>query len=178
MSSPILIALGANLPSSHGSPRQTCDAVLPELERRGIRVLSRSRWFESAPVPVSEQPWFINGVIAVETRLAPTRLLAVLHEIERLFGRARREINAARMIDLDLICYGDMVSDGPEPPILPHPRLRDRAFVLLPLADIAPDWRHPATRDRVADMIDALPAGHSIRPVAGDLVGVPPVNRD
>jgi 2-amino-4-hydroxy-6-hydroxymethyldihydropteridine diphosphokinase len=166
MSSPILIAIGANLPSSLGSPRQTCDAVLPELARRGIRVVARSRWYESAPVPLSDQPWFVNGVVAVETALTPEQLLAELHDIERSFGRVRREVNAARVIDLDLISYGDMVRAGPAAPVLPHPRLRDRAFVLLPLADIAPDWRHPATQERLSDMINALPSGQSIRPIA------------
>jgi 2-amino-4-hydroxy-6-hydroxymethyldihydropteridine diphosphokinase len=167
MSSPILIAIGANLPSSHGSPRQTCDAVLPELARRGIRVLARSRWFESAPVPISDQPWFVNGVVAVETALTPEQLLAQLHDIERSFGRTRREVNAARVIDLDLISYGDLVRASPAVPVLPHPRLKDRAFVLLPLADIAPAWRHPATHERLSDMINALPSDQTIRPITG-----------
>jgi 2-amino-4-hydroxy-6-hydroxymethyldihydropteridine diphosphokinase len=137
------------------------------LARRGIQVVARSRWYESAPVPISDQPWFVNGVVAIETGLTPERLLAELHDIERSFGRVRREVNAARVIDLDLISYGDMVRAGSAGPVLPHPRLKDRAFVLLPLADIAPGWRHPATHERLADMIKALPSGQTIRPITG-----------
>ncbi|MGH6932768.1 MAG: 2-amino-4-hydroxy-6-hydroxymethyldihydropteridine diphosphokinase [Dongiaceae bacterium] len=166
MAQPILIAIGANLPSPYGSPRQTCEAVLPELARHGISIVAESRWFESAPVPLSEQPWYVNGVVAVETSLSPAELLAALHEIERGFGRVRRERNEARVIDLDLIAFGDIVSQEPDSPVVPHPRLRDRAFVLLPLADIAPDWRHPATGQGLTDMIAALPVGQSIRPIS------------
>ena len=143
MSSPIVIAVGSNLSSPQfGPPRAICEAALAELSRRGIRIVSRSRWFESAPVPVSDQPWFVNGVAIVDTALAPEALLALLHDVERRFGRERREVNAARILDLDLIAYGALQRTAP-PPLLPHPRLRERAFVLLPLADVAPDWRHP-----------------------------------
>jgi 2-amino-4-hydroxy-6-hydroxymethyldihydropteridine diphosphokinase len=174
MALPILIAIGANLPGPFGSPRESCEAVIPELERRGVRVVGRSRWFESAPVPPSDQPWFVNGVVAVETDLGPADLLALLHGIERGFGRVRRALNEARAIDLDLIAYGSIVSQATEAPMLPHPRLQERAFVLLPLADIAPDWRHPRTNRPLADMINALPPGQAIRPLAGDGSEQPP----
>jgi 2-amino-4-hydroxy-6-hydroxymethyldihydropteridine diphosphokinase len=161
----ILIAIGSNLPSSEfGPPRATCEAALAELSRRGLRILRRSRWFESAPVPASDQPWFVNGVAVVETSLSATDLLALLHEIERRFGRERREVNAARVLDLDLIAYGDLVRTE-SPPLLPHPRLHERAFVLLPLADVAPEWRHPADGRTLSQMIRALPAEQSIRPL-------------
>ena len=165
MSGSILIAVGANLPSPvHGSPRATCEAALAELARRGLRIVRRSRWFESAPVPVSDQPWYVNGVVAVATDLPPAELLALLHEVEHQFGRERREVNAARVLDLDLVAYGDLVRTDP-PPVLPHPRMAERAFVVLPLADVAPDWRHPVTEKSIADLCAALPADQSMRPL-------------
>src|SRR6202008_693323 len=113
----ILIAVGANLPSPiHGQPRETCEAAVAELSRRGLRIVGRSRWFESAPVPVSDQPWYVNGVVAVGTDLPPAELLTLLHEVERLFGRELREINEARVLDLDLLAYGDLIRQE-SPPI-------------------------------------------------------------
>jgi 2-amino-4-hydroxy-6-hydroxymethyldihydropteridine diphosphokinase len=166
LSDPILIGVGSNLPSPEfGPPRATCEAALAELSRRGLRIVQQSRWFESAPIPRSDQPWFVNGVVVAETSLAPGDLLALLHETERRFGRQRREVNAARILDLDLIAYGDVVRTD-APPLLPHPRLHERAFVLLPLADVAPDWRHPADGRPLTAMIRALPSEQLIRPLA------------
>jgi len=99
----ILIGLGANLPSAAGAPRATLEAALAALARDGVRLAARSRWYRSAPLPRSSQPDFVNGVAAVETRLAPRDLLALLHRIEARLGRARGEPNAARTIDLDLL---------------------------------------------------------------------------
>lgn len=169
---PILVALGANLPSDrYGSPRQTLEAALAELERRGVRVLRRSRWYESAPVPRSDQPWYVNGVAAVETGLGPDALLALLHRVEAEFGRIRGVRNAPRLIDLDLIAYGNEVRPGPEGPILPHPRAAERAFVLLPLAEVAPGWRLPGDGRTVEALIAGLPADQEIRPVAAEVEG-------
>jgi len=163
---PILVALGANLESERfGSPRQTLEAALREMERRAIRVVRRSRWYESAPVPPSDQPWYVNGVVVVETGLGPEALLAVLHQIEAEFGRVRAERNAARVLDLDLVAYGDLLRPGPDVPILPHPRASERAFVLLPLAEVVPGWRHPATGRSVEALIAGLPSGQEIRPL-------------
>ena len=165
MSGPILVAIGSNLPSPElGPPLAVCEAALTALSGRGLRIVRRSRWFESAPIPLSDQPWFVNGVVVVETSLHPGDLLALLHEVERRFGRERREVNAARILDLDLIAYGDLVRTD-APPLLPHPRLHERAFVLLPLADVAPDWRHPADGRTPSEMIRALPSEQPIRPL-------------
>jgi len=159
----ILIAFGANLPSrTSGSPVETCLAALAALEARGVKILRRSPFYESAPVPVSDQPWYVNGVAQVDTALTPEELLALLHELERWFGRERRELNEARVMDLDLIAYGARVRETP-PPILPHPRMADRAFVLLPLRDIAPGWIHPVSGRTVEELVAALPAGQQIR---------------
>ena len=166
---PILVALGANLPSERfGGPRETLDAAVRELERRGIRVLRRSRWYESAPVPESDQPWYVNGVAAVDTDLDPPALLALLHQVEAEFGRVRAERNAPRVLDLDLVAYGGLVRPGPDGPVLPHPRAAERAFVLLPLAEVAPAWHHPETGETVEALIARLPAGQKIRPASGD----------
>ena len=95
----IFIGIGSNLPSRDGPPRATAEAAVGALEASGIRVLRRSRWYETAPVPPSDQPWFVNGVIEVATDLPPEGLLAVLHRIEADFGRARTVPNAARPLD-------------------------------------------------------------------------------
>ncbi|QJE72587.1 2-amino-4-hydroxy-6-hydroxymethyldihydropteridine diphosphokinase [Aerophototrophica crusticola] len=161
----ILIGIGSNLSSpEHGGPRQVCAAALARLEGAGVRVAARSRWYESAPVPVSDQPWFVNAVAALETSLSPADLLAALHRVEASFGRVRRVVNEARVLDLDLLDHEGRVQAGP--PVLPHPRLQQRAFVLLPLLDIAPGWRHPATGEALADLIAALPPDQGIRPAA------------
>ncbi|MGH6660195.1 MAG: 2-amino-4-hydroxy-6-hydroxymethyldihydropteridine diphosphokinase [Rhodospirillales bacterium] len=160
------MAVGANLPSPEFGPaRASCEAALSELSRRGLRIVRRSRWFESAPIPASDQPWFVNGVVAVETDLSPEALLALLHDVERRFGRERRALNAARVLDLDIVAYGDLVRADP-PPILPHPRMHQRAFVLLPLADVAPDWRHPVDGRPLSALLRDLPGDQRIRPVA------------
>jgi len=164
---PILVGLGANLPSpAHGPPRATLQTALAHLERRGLRLGRRSRWYESAPVPVADQPWFVNGVVEIFTALGAPPLLELLHAVERDFGRFRGALNAPRTLDLDLIAYGDVVRDR-EPPILPHPRMAERAFVLLPLREVAPDWRHPVSGLSVEEMIRALPPGQTIR-LAGE----------
>ncbi len=118
----ILIALGSNLFSdAYGSPQDICVAAIKALEKRGVSITARSRWFRTAPVPVSDQPWFVNGVIAVETLLPPAELLGLLHEVEAEFGRTRKIRNEARILDLDLIAYDDRIMNGPDGPILPHP---------------------------------------------------------
>jgi 2-amino-4-hydroxy-6-hydroxymethyldihydropteridine diphosphokinase len=166
VSETILIALGANLPSERfGAPRATLEAALVAIAAAGVTILKRSSWWESEPVPASDQPWYVNGVASVATALEPGPLLALLHRIEAEFGRVRGARNEARLLDLDLLAYGERRRDGPEPPLLPHPRLADRAFVLLPLAEVAPDWHHPVTGQSVRQLITQLPPGQKIRRV-------------
>ncbi len=153
-----IIGIGANLPGPDGfSPRATCGRALGCLEGLGIRVVKRSGWFRSRPVPVSAQPWFANAVAAVETELGPAALMAALLDCEAGLGRLRSAVNEARTIDLDIIDYEGLIASGPDGPKLPHPRLEARAFVLLPLAEIAPGWRHPASGVAVGELIAALP---------------------
>ncbi len=152
----VLVGLGANLPSSAGSPRQTLEAALDRLAVHGVRILRRSRFWRTRPVPISDQPWFVNAVAAVETNLSAAELLDLLHRIEDSFGRTRTVLNAARVLDLDLLAYGRTVLAAPPRPLVPHPRLAGRAFVLLPIRDIAPAWVHPVSGATLDAMIGAL----------------------
>jgi 2-amino-4-hydroxy-6-hydroxymethyldihydropteridine diphosphokinase len=123
-----------------------------------------SPFYRSAPVPASDQPWYVNAVVEVKTSLSPDALLAQLHEVEAEFGRVRGEVNAARLIDLDLLDYrGQSAPQVQGKATLPHPRLTGRAFVLLPLADLAPAWRHPVTGAAIGDLVQALPADQVIQ---------------
>ena len=165
----IVIAIGANLPGPNRTPLQNCEAALAALAARGVHIKKRSRWYRSPPWTPEKQgpagsdqpqenPWYVNGVAIIETMLDPAALLALLHQIEAQFGRVRdpRTVNAPRPLDLDLIDYNGQVRHA-APPVLPHPRLEGRAFVLRPLAEIAPDWRHPESGRRAKDLAAALP---------------------
>jgi 2-amino-4-hydroxy-6-hydroxymethyldihydropteridine diphosphokinase len=158
----ILIALGGNLDSPRfGPPRTTLVAALDALAARGIRIVARSRWYRTAPVPAADQPWFVNAVVRVDTALEPSALLAVLHDVERAFGRERGMRNAARILDLDLIDHDGRIVDTPAL-TLPHPRLADRAFVLLPLRDVAPHWCDPRDGRSIDALIAALPPDQAV----------------
>jgi 2-amino-4-hydroxy-6-hydroxymethyldihydropteridine diphosphokinase len=163
---PILIGLGANLPSPEfGPPTSTLEAAIGALAAGGLLICARSRWWESAPQPVSDQPWYVNGVIEVATGLGPEALLALLHEVEARFGRQRSVPNAPRILDLDILAYGSILRAGPDPPLLPHPRMAGRGFVLHPLADIRPAWRHPADGRSLPELIAALAPDQIVRPL-------------
>ena len=116
-------------------------------------------------MPVSDQPWFNNAVIAAETSLpAEEALLAALHEIEARFRPRENVRNAARVLDLDLLDYGGQCHDGGGLTV-PHPRLHERAFVLLPLRDVAPDYVHPGSNIHIDELISRLPPDQMIRPL-------------
>jgi 2-amino-4-hydroxy-6-hydroxymethyldihydropteridine diphosphokinase len=108
----------------------------------------------------------VNGVVAITTRLAPPALLALLHRTERHFGRKRRRRNEPRVLDLDLLDYDGLVEGEGSAVTLPHPRLHERAFVLLPLRDVVPGWRHPVSGQSVEALIAALPPGQEIERMA------------
>ena len=160
----IFIGAGANLSHPvHGEPRRVLEAAFAELGRRGVSVVRVSPWYRTAPVPVSDQPWYVNAVAEVATKLPADRLLAVLHAVEQVFGRVRTAPNAARVIDLDLLDFhGELARGGPGKATLPHPRLHDRAFVLRPLADLAPAWQHPLSGAPIKALLAALPADQII----------------
>lgn len=151
----ILLGLGANLSSAIGPPVATLDAALDALVAEGVIIRRRSSWYRSAPVPAGDQPWYVNGVVAVETSRDPPALLALLHRVESRFGRVRRARNEPRVVDLDILDYDGAIRA--DRPVLPHPRMAERSFVLLPLREVAPDWRHPASGAALATLIAALP---------------------
>lgn len=150
------IALGANL----GDCRGTLEEALAALEAsQGVRLLGRSRWYRSAPVG-PPQPDYVNGCALLAVALEPEALLERLLATERRFGRARGERWGPRSLDLDLLLMGDRGERRMVSPrlTLPHPRLRERAFVLVPLAEIAPAWIDPISGRSVAELAAALPA--------------------
>ena len=153
----IVVAIGANLPGPGGrTPLQTCEwavdrlAALPGLRLRGV-----SAWYETDPVPAADQPPFVNGVALLAGKAEPEALLQALHGIEAAAARVRSVPNAARTLDLDLIALDGLVVDGPCLR-LPHPRAAERAFVLAPLCDVAPGWRHPVLGLRAADLLPSV----------------------
>lgn len=168
-----LVGLGANCPSKLGPPLATLIAALAALEARNVRIIARSPWFESEPVPKSDQTWFVNAAACIKTLETPNNLLKKLHEIEIEFGRIRTVPNAPRPLDLDLLLgpvsqhstgseSGAMDLSG-DALVLPHPRLTERAFVLRPLAAIVPRWVHPGTGLSVAEMAAMLSPGSVVR---------------
>ncbi len=139
----ILIGIGGNLRSPQfGEPVKTLTAALTVLETEHLKILTRSGWYRTEPVPRSEQPWFINAAVSLATQLGAQELLMSLQAVERRFGRVRVRPNAPRVLDLDILDYQGERIDTPSL-VLPHPRLHQRRFVLMPIAEIAPDWRHP-----------------------------------
>ena len=168
----ILIGIGSNLESARfGPPRKIVAAALDALEGEGVRICARSRWYASEPVPRADQPWFVNGVAALDTGLDAGALLGLLQRLEARFGRVRGVRNAARVLDLDLLDHEGQVIETPCL-VLPHPRLHERRFVLVPLAEIAPLWRHPLLGLGARELLARLPAGEQpLRPLSADPPG-------
>ncbi len=137
-----VVALGSSLAGDYDSREALLEAALRRFADLGLTVLARSAWWESAAWPDPSAPGYLNGVALLAPEPGPEDMLAALHAIERAFGRARGEPNAPRTLDLDLIAHGRTVLDGPGL-VLPHPRAHERKFVMGPLAQIAPEWKHP-----------------------------------
>lgn len=138
----IVVALGCNDPGAWADCREALEAALARFRAEGIDVMARSSWWRSEAWPDPGDPPFLNGVVIVRTAHDPHELMAALGRIEEAFGRQRGAANAPRTLDLDLVAYGRRTGDL-EGLILPHPRAAERKFVMGPLAEIAPGWRHP-----------------------------------
>ena len=162
----IYVGIGSNLTSKRClSPYHTVLSAVEHFPKFGLKVCKQSNWYKSAPVPISKQPWFVNGVVKISSNQGAKSLLNVLHSIEDLFGRQRSDLNSSRTLDLDLLDYKGMIIDDCPELILPHPRMEKRAFVLLPLRDICPDWRSPLTGQNIPDLITWLPADQEIKKI-------------
>ena len=154
----IFVAIGANLvPDGYVSLHEALEDAVAHLSATSLHLLRRSDWFVTTAVPASDQPNFLNAVLAMESPVSALETLRILHEREASFGRTRTTMNEARVLDLDLLSYGQSVIDN-ETITVPHPRLSVRSFVLMPWAQIAPDWRHPVSQVTIADMLEALPS--------------------
>jgi len=172
-----VIALGANLKLRGREPKMTLQQALVAMAEQGLVIRAASRLYATPCFPPGAGPDYVNAAALIETDRSPQAVLDLLHRIEADFGRARQQRWGMRTLDLDLVCWGDRVlpdaagfdhwlslppdrqqDAAPEQLILPHPRLQDRAFVLVPMADVAPGWRHPVLGLTVAEMIERLPA--------------------
>ena len=150
------LALGSNLGDKEANLRRALELV----QQRGVEVVKTSSFICTEPYGVTDQPQFLNGVCEVRTSLEPLEILQTLLEIEQEMGRVRLRHWGERNIDLDLLLYEDVVMDTPEL-ILPHPDMQNRDFVLLPLAEIAPELVHPILQKTISELVISLSA-HSL----------------
>lgn len=170
------IGLGANLPSPIGTALETLTKALELFSGESLEIRRISKWYATPAFPAGSGPDFVNAVVLVETDLLPVKILTALHQIEATLGRTRENRWEPRICDLDLIdCDGlvlpdemtfidwqnmkfsDQTARTPTQLILPHPRLQDRAFVLVPMQDVSPEWVHPITGIGISKMIKMLP---------------------
>ncbi len=160
----VIVALGGNMAGDFGSSEALLEAALAGLAEAGLPILLRSSWWRSAAWPDPNIQEYRNGVVLVEAQLSPRDLIRTLFTIEARFGRTRGARNAARTLDLDLIAYGRVVSDDPEL-TLPHPRAHERLFVMGPLAEISPRWRHPVLGRTAQELALTASVGRDAAPV-------------
>lgn len=157
MVSMVYLSLGSNVGDREGQLRD----AMSRLDVAG-RVIAASSFYETEPVEFTQQPWFLNCAIALETSQMPEQLMASILRIEEEMGRRRVQKKGPRTIDIDILLFGDSIIDSPELTI-PHPAMHQRRFVLEPLAEIAPDVQHPVFRKTIRELLDALPMGQDVR---------------
>tara|TARA_B100001115_G_C15569257_1_gene271568 strand:+ start:122 stop:607 length:486 start_codon:yes stop_codon:yes gene_type:complete len=151
----ILIALGSNLKSeTYGDPIQNCHKAMEFLEER-FELEKVSNFYETEPIPKSNQEMYVNGVVSVKTKLLPNKILSELMNIEKIFKRVRSLKNESRVIDLDLLCYNEIVLKDKHLE-LPHPRMHLRRFVMQPLCDINKEWVHPLLKEKAKNILKNL----------------------
>jgi 2-amino-4-hydroxy-6-hydroxymethyldihydropteridine diphosphokinase len=159
----VVVALGSNLAGDFASSEALLEAALALFPQAGLPVLARSAWWRSAAWPDPAGPEYRNGVAIVEAKGGPHAVLeALLCMVEQL-GRSRGPRNAPRTLDLDLIAYGRQVVEAQDL-VLPHPRAHERRFVMGPLAEIAPAWRHPVSGQTAAELAASASVGRDAEP--------------
>lgn len=160
----VVVALGSNQETVLGPPRAILEAAVEALKAKDFKVIAASRWWRSDAWPDPTDPEYVNGVITGQYAEGPEKLHRHLLQIEADFGRVRTRRNAPRPLDLDLIAFGEVVCEGADL-ILPHPRAAERAFVVGPLAEIMPDWKHPVSGQSAAALYLAATVGCDARPM-------------
>ena len=169
----IIIAYGSNLPTSVPSEQlsasQAFATVVKTLQDKGLKVTQISRLWRSQAWPDPNDPPYVNAVIIVDTHLQPIELMESLHNTEREAGRMRDgRPNQPRILDLDLVAYGREVLDGRDGLVLPHPRAAERAFVMGPISDVLPRWRHPVLKETAESLYKKCVVGTDAYPLDGD----------
>jgi 2-amino-4-hydroxy-6-hydroxymethyldihydropteridine diphosphokinase len=155
----IYLSLGANI----GDRERNIWLAIEALGSRGVRVTRRSSLYETEPVDMKSKDWFLNCVVEAETGLAPEELMRVLLELERALGRERRVLHGPRIIDIDILLFGSSVVRTPDLEI-PHPRMAERRFVLVPFAEIAPGVQHPVLKKTIAALLSETADRSEVRP--------------
>ncbi len=160
----VIVALGSNQALGAASPQEVLEAALARFPAFGLEVVKRSRWWRSKAWPDPAGPEFVNGVAWVQTELGPQEVMDALLHIEAEFCRQRSQLNAPRTVDLDLVAHGRTATDEAALTV-PHPRAHERLFVMGPLAEIAPQWRHPTLTTSATDLASTATVGADARPI-------------
>jgi 2-amino-4-hydroxy-6-hydroxymethyldihydropteridine diphosphokinase len=153
----VYLSLGSNLGEREANLRNAIERL------RGVgNPIAISSFYETEPIDVASQPWFLNCAVKLDTEKMPRQLIAAILSLEQEMGRQRKQQKAPRTIDIDILLFGSSIIEIPSLTI-PHPRMHERRFVLEPLAEIAPDARHPVFKRTIRELRDALPAGQTVK---------------